>query len=143
MSETSYSEYNTTILYLQDTSNFVLLLSPIPFHPLHLRCNSPYCDMASLRRNLIFLYLILVSSILFSLESAMCHSGWCPPKLSLVFPLYSSSRAKYCMARWEFLRQLSVKICTTNTNISRRIGTKSINQIVQILTFVSKATWNI
>jgi len=50
----TYSQYNTTIPYWQDTNNFVLLYSSIPFHPSLLWRYRPFCFLNVLRRRLHF-----------------------------------------------------------------------------------------
>ena len=48
----SKTQYNTTIPKLQDTNNFVLLYSSVPFDPFHLWRYSPFWDLDALRRRL-------------------------------------------------------------------------------------------
>jgi len=85
-------------------------------------------------------------------RTCLCHSGRCPPKLFLVFPLYSSSRAKYRTTFWDY-NCIRVTGQFLDNYLSRYVQLmwiylaqftwKSINHIVQNVTFVSKATWNI
>jgi hypothetical protein len=125
----------TTQQYRICRTQIILSYYSLPFHSIHFiyGATASFGTWPSSEDASIFLYLLLVSSILVFLGSAMCHSGRCPPTLFLVFPFYTSIRAKYCMTRWDkncirvtdyFLRQLSVTICIKNLKIFHRIDMK-------------------
>jgi hypothetical protein len=89
--------------YRNCRTQIILSYSSFPFHSIHSihGATAPFGTWHPSEDTSIFLYLLLVSSNLVYLGSAMCHSRRCPPNLFLVLPLHSSSRAKYWTTRWD------------------------------------------
>jgi len=89
--------------YSNCRTQIILSYSSFPFHSIHsiYGATAPFGTWPPSEDTSIFLYLLLVSSIIVFLGSAMCHSRRCPPTLFLVFPLHSSSTAKYWTTRWD------------------------------------------